>query len=561
MIGVAVLFVPLVAALIDINTRLKPKLDALGGNQQQTSSVIPAARGMIFDARGRVVAASRRVPDVFIDPALCDNVPALAEKLSPVLGVPAGDILRKVEERPNSRFVVVATGIDEVELQSIRALGERAVGVSERFERYYPLGRSMAHVLGFVGRDGAGLEGIERAFDSHLRGVDGRRATIRTAGRRAMWRAPDDGVEPIDGGHVMLTIDAELQRMLEEALARGIHVVEAKGGVAVAMNPQDGSVLAMVSYPDFDPNDAASASADQRRNRAITDPIEPGSTIKPFVAGAALDGGFVNLRERFNTHWGTYRLGRRTITDVSPQPSLDFRGILVKSSNIGMTQLAARVGNPTLHATMERYGFGRRTGVELIGEHPGVVYPLRKWTHYTNTSVAMGYEIMMTPLQLLAGFCAILNDGVTVPAHVVETRLNRNGEPLETEATQPGAVQALSENVARLLYQDILVDVIEEGSGKKAKVEGYRVCGKTGTPKLAYKDRLGYEPGAYLGVFLGAAPADKPAIAVVVLIRRPNPRINYYGGQVAAPVAREFLAEALPYLGVEPDNVLLTSGR
>jgi len=530
---ICTLFVGLGARLVHIHCGQGPELVASLENQRKGRSVVPARRGMILDARGRVVVANRRMPDVFVDATLVEDLDELAQALGARLGMEPSRIARRINQRRSSRYVVVARQVGEVEAEAVRDLGVPAVGLSDRAVRTYPLGASMAHVLGFVGREGHGLGGLELAFEEHLAGKDGLRATIRDARRRALRRIERMGLPPVDGGHLILTVDAEIQRVVEAALEGTRQTFEAACALAIVMSPKTGDILALACSPSFDPADASRVSEKIRRNRAVTDPVEPGSTFKPFIISGALDGGVVTLTDKIDCRKGTYRVGGRTIRDVSSHGVMTVAEVVTRSSNIGMAVIGQRMGPGALHEAMRRFGFGERTGIECPGEARGVVYPLDRWTSYSVTSVPMGYEIGITPIQLITGFCAIVNDGLLLRPRLVRELLRR-------------------------MSREVLVSVVEEGSGRRAKLAHYKSLGKTGTAKLTYSDRPGYEPGAYLSSFIGAAPADDPEIVVLVMVRRPNAELGYYGGTVSAPAVKTILEETLAYLQVPPDEKVAT---
>ncbi len=554
LVGSVVFLLALGGRLVYINTELRERLLTIAERQQQGGASIPARRGMILDARGRVVAATEQRPDVFVDPARVADVDKLAERLSPRVNLSPAKIAEKIRRRPQSRFVVIASGVDEITADAVRAMKDREVSLTERSARTYPLGDSMAHLLGWVGRDGAGLEGMEAAFDHHLRGKDGWRGTINDARRRALRRSDEEMAPPADGGHVVLTIDAEIQRIAEQALAAGVQRVEADDGIAIVMSPETGEILAMACYPTFDSNDPGSVPTDVRRNRAVTDPVEPGSTFKPFIVSGALEGSYISSTELIDCHMGTRTIGSRTITDVKPHGMMDVKGIITHSSNIGMSMIAERMGNPALHNTIRRFGFGTKTGIECPGEADGVVYPLKKWSKLSTASVGMGYEVLVTPLQLIAGFATIINDGVMLRPRIVKRLLGPGGETVKDFDSPQVVGRVISSKIGRYVALELLTSVVENGSGRGAKLEHYRVLGKTGTTKLTYKNRKEYEPGAYLATFVGAAPVERPALVAMVMIRRPNPKVAYYGSAVSAPAVGEILGKALPYLGVPSDN-------
>lgn len=545
-----------------INIALRDPLIKRAEEQRRSATVVPARRGMVMDRKGRVVASTEFLSDVFVDPTRIKDIEALAQKLAPPLNLTAERITARIRERSSSQYVVLATRVDEITEKAVRELNEPAVGLDSRPVRTYPLGTSMAHVLGWVGRDGGGMEGVELQFDAHLRGTPGRRATIRDVRRRGIMPADEEAVPPVDGGHVVLTIDAELQRITETALEAGVERVQAQSGVAVVMAPGTGDVLAMACYPAFDPASAAETPAKTRRNRAVTDPTEPGSTFKPFIASGALEGSYVSLTEHIDCHMGSKFFGSREIRDVKKCGMLDLRGILTYSSNIGMVTIAERMGNPALHNTIRRFGFGAPTGIEYPGESEGLVRPLKKWGRLSTQSVAMGYEISTTPLQLATAFSAIVNDGMLLRPKLLHQALSAEGDVVR-DNTQPVVVnRVIASKTAQLLTQDLLASVVEEGSGKQAKLDHYKVSGKSGTAKLPFENHKGYEPGAYMGAFLGASsirPGEPPELAVVVMIRRPDAKLGYYGGAVAAPVVGEILRFSLAYMQVPPDESMLAT--
>jgi cell division protein FtsI/penicillin-binding protein 2 len=320
------------------------------------------------------------------------------------------------------------------------------------------------------------------------------------------------------------------------------------------MSPKSGEILAMASLPTADPDEPSAGALGLRRNRALTDPVEPGSAFKPVIIAGALEGGFVTRHEQIDCENGTWHIPGRTVTDTVPYGTMDLKGIMVRSSNIGMTKIAQRMGNKPLHDTMRRFGFGTKTGIELPGESAGRVYPLSKWSGLSLSSVCIGYEVFVTPLQLVNAFATLINDGVLLRPRIVKALLTPDGE-MRASFDEPVPLQrAVSVDVARFVVHELLVAVVEDGSARIAQVGPYRVLGKTGTAKLPYRDRKGYEPGQYQSTFVGAAPAHDPLLVTLVMIRRPDASAGYYGSKVAAPAAGAILAESLAYLQVPPDE-------
>lgn len=551
LVGAALLF--LGGRVAWINVALSGELEARAARQLESASVLPARRGMILDRRGRVLAVSRQRPDVFVDCSLAKDLSELAAALGPRINRDADELAAHLEARRNSRYVVLARAVDEVTEGAVIGLDHPAVGVAQNEVRSYPHGKLLSHVMGIVSRDGRGIEGVELSFDRHLRGTPGRTGALRDARRRTLAWSDSGFVPPIDGGHVSLTIDAELQRLTEKNLAEGIDDFDAASGVAIVLDVASAEVLAMATYPTFDPNAPSESPPANRRNRALTDPVEPGSTFKPFIASGALAGGVIDTVQKFDCANGVKFFGPRRVQDTKPSGMLDLKGIITRSSNIGMAQIALLSGNELLHKTMVGFGFGSRTGVELPGEDSGLVYPLSKWNKlYSPTSVCQGYEVTATPLQLAAGMNALVSGGVWRQPTILRSLTTAAGERARSFRDPPAARQVIAPEAADYIARVCLRSVVENGSSKVVELDGYRVLGKTGTAKLTYKDRRGYEPGAYQSMFIGAAPAESPEIVTLVMIRRPDPQKGYYGATVAAPTAGRIFRDALGYMGIPP---------
>jgi len=341
---------------------------------------------------------------------------------------------------------------------------------------------------------------------------------------------------------------------VEQELADAVQSFRAKTGMAVVMSPKTGDVLAMASVPYFNPNYASQAEPDARRNRTVTDPTEPGSVIKPLIISAALAGGFVTKHERIDCHLGSHRFGNRVIKDVSPQGMADIKSIIIKSSNIGMAQIGERMGAQVLYETVRGFGLGACTGIECPGESAGVVHPLSAWGRMTTQSVSFGYEIGVTPLQLITAYTTLINEGVRIKPRLVRGLLDTDGEIAAWSEGPETLGRAAPAAIANYIRDELLVAVINEGSAASSMPERYRVLGKTGTTKLTEPGRKGYVSGQYQSTFIGAAPAADPEIIVLVMIRRPDPAIGYYGATVAAPSAGRMIEQVLAYLEVPPDR-------
>jgi cell division protein FtsI/penicillin-binding protein 2 len=547
-------FCGLVVRLHHINTSMAPRLLAIANAQQEMESVIPARRGSIRDARGRVLAGSKLRYSVFADPAQIEQPDELAAQLAPILDMDAGEIENEIRSSDAPRFCWLKRCVDDTQADAIRMLGSPGIGLRGEFQRHWPTTAAASQVLGFVSVDGDGLEGLELIHDDHLRGKPGRRSSLCDARRRPIGQGRDPLVEPQDGGHLVLTIDSVIQAMVEQRLRRQIDEYGAESGVAIVVRPSTGDILAMANEPTFDPARYNDFSLEMRRNRAITDPVEPGSTFKPFILTGALEGGFVNTRELIDCHNGLHHFGGRRMRDTKPHGLMTIRDIVIYSSNIGMGIIGTRMGNDALHDIITRFGFGSPTGIGLPGESTGIVLPVSQWNTYSTTSVTMGQELAITPLQLAMAFSAIVNDGRLVRPRIVRAKLAADYSVLETFEGPSVVRQSMAESTAKYLAEDVLAGVVARG-GKELDVGMYTMCGKTGTAQVPYiGERRGYRPGVYLSSFIGAAPVSDPQIVVLVMIQKPDASRGHYGRVVAGPAVRDIMRSTLRYLGVPEEE-------
>jgi cell division protein FtsI/penicillin-binding protein 2 len=406
-----------------------------------------------------------------------------------------------------------------------------------------------SQVLGYVGTDNHGLAGLELIYDAVITGKPGLRTVLRDA-RRGTAVSPDlFFTEPRPGGDLYLTLDAAVQHMVERELQRAVEQRRARRGSAVFLDPATGAVLAMASYPAFDPNEFERYAAGSWRNRTIMDAYEPGSTFKIVTAAAALESGLVHADDPFDCGMGSIVLSGITIHDHKRFGILSFADVIARSSNVGVIRAALIIGGERLYRTIVAFGFGRATGIDLPGENAGILHPLERWGPLTKAYVAFGQGVSVTPLQLAAAVAAVANGGSLLQPYVVDTV--RRGELLERRHPRPVVAArpisaATAEEVKRLLER-----VVTDGTGKTAAVAGYRVAGKTGTAQIPVPG--GYARHAYLPSFVGFAPADRPSLVGIVAVEAPQ-GMEYYGTQVAAPVFGTLVREVLLYLGVRPQR-------
>ena len=528
--------------------------------QQHQTQTIPARKGTIFDRNGFALAVTVQTQTLFVDPKFMQEsfsqpgrslveMDQAVERLARLIDRDPFEITQILSERFESRFVKVAEGLDERTCREIEKLNLPGVGLQPMNVRQYPMGSIAAHLLGGVGKDGHGLEGLELKFDRLLGGKDGNKRTLKDARRRPIWVAAEDYLPPQHGQHLILTIDANLQMIAEQELARTCQEFRARNGEVVVMDPRSGEILALANWPAFNPGTLEESTPEIRRNRCLTDPYEPGSTLKPFIVGPALADRVTRVNEVWTIPAITYRTayGRR-ITDVHHYGNLATWDGLVKSSNILMSMLAERMGNPRVHRALGGFGFGRPTGIELPGEDGGRLNPLRRWTKYSTQSVAQGYEIMVTPLQLARAFSAYANGGRLVQPTLVKGVLDADGQVVtKKKHTGPEMMPEVIDPVTAAEMKRILCDTVVRGTATKARDHTWNIFGKTGTAHIS-QGRGGYSDSKYTSSFLAGAPAEDPKMVVAFIIHEPDRKIAHYGGTVSAPGAAELIRRSLAYL-------------
>ena len=522
-------------------------LRAQGKRQTDTFVEIPAMRGAILDREGRTLAVNTVRYDVELDPTIAGfekEAGAFFEALSKLTGKPTAYFRQKVARRSSPRYVLLLRGVSAAQKEEMETWEIPGLMLKPRFARRYNYGTTAAHLLGHVDPDLKGLAGLELQYDAYLTGRPGRRAVQRD--RRGVRKAVPGGlvVEPKHGETLVLTIDLVRQTVLEEELARGVVESGARWGTAIAMDPRTGAVLAMANVPTYDPNRPSVAPRNARRNRAVTDRIEPGSTFKLVTAVAAVEQGVIALEDSVETGDGWIVIHGRTLRDTHAYGTITFADVLAKSSNVGTARVAMNLDPGVVYQYARSLGFGQKTWIDLPGEVAGLLKKPDRWSGTTLTSMSRGYEVDVTPLQVLTAYCALANGGLLVQPYVVAERRDPTGQIL-WRARQDSIRRAFNRKTARTLMP-AFERVVEAGTATRARIDGLRVAGKTGT---AIKTRDGnYDRGAHRASFVGFFPIEDPAVALIVVLD--EPKTSMYGGVVAAPV---FQRIATRWLGTFPD--------
>jgi cell division protein FtsI (penicillin-binding protein 3) len=517
-------------------------------SQQEKEIILDPRRGPILDRNGKELALSLDVDSVFADPAEVGEASSAARRLAPLLDLKASEVRSRLES--DRHFVWLKRKITPGLRQRIEALRISGIGFVRESRRYYPKQSLAAHVVGACGIDNQGQAGLEYAYNKSFKGTPGRMLFQRDGrGGRVLDRAR---TEPVPGAGLVLTLDEVIQHVAERELDASMSSTGASGAAVVVLRPRTGEVLALASRPTFDPNAFGSSPTEARRDRAVADFYEPGSTFKVITAAAALDTGRVRPDETIWCENGSLVVAQhRFHEDRLPFGSLTLTEVLAKSSNIGAIKIAQKVGSQDFIDVIRRFGFGRKTGLELAGESPGLLRDLPEWSGLSLASIAMGQEIGATPLQLAAALGAVANDGVWRQPYVVRETVAPDGRRVPAEPGETTLRRVIAASTARTLRR-MLQSVTVEGTGRAASVPGYSVGGKTGTAqKIDASGR--YARGRYVSWFAGFVPADQPALVIVVMVDEPK-GAQFHGGDVAAPVFEKIAQPVLQYLGVPPDH-------
>jgi cell division protein FtsI/penicillin-binding protein 2 len=512
-----------------------------------------ARRGDLLDNRGRVLATTTVGYRLFVDPDQVADLQTIAVDIAALIGEPPDEIDKKIIGRSSPRYAVIDHLLEPAQADAVREAKLAGVGLESRLVRSYPSGEAGAAVVGLVGFEHTGLSGAEHVFDDRLAPRDGRLTYLRDARRKALWIEPA-GYEPGDDGRdVRLSIDLVIQGIAEGHLAQGVERHNAGGGRVVVLDCVSGEILALCDVLGGRTGGTAIRDPGREihpalgRNRCVTDPYEPGSTMKPFVWAAVTESGRADPGEIIQTpESGPYRTGYgRLVRDVHSQGAITWQNVLVKSSNAGMSIVVERLGHDELREAIGRYGFGSETHCGVPGESPGLVTPPGRWSRYTQTSVAIGHEIAVTPVQLVTAFSAFARDGTLAPIRI--TAEDTSGMPFAFR--RRACSVAVADLVRRTLRQVML-----EGTGRPAQSQRYQLFGKSGTAQLPDPATGGYHEGRYVSNFIAGAPFAEPRIVVLCVIDDPEKSRGHYGGRVAGPIVRDIIDETLEYLGIPPDK-------
>ncbi|MCX7082762.1 MAG: penicillin-binding protein 2 [Methylococcales bacterium] len=528
----------LIGRAIDLQVFNKQFLKEEGDKRQIDDVSVSAYRGMITDRNGDPLAISTPVESVGVNPRELKFVKEQQIKqMEKLLSLPNGKISELIKQYAQRRFIYIARRVNPQISEQVKALKLEGVYFDREFKRFYPAGAVSAHLVGFTDFEDVGQEGMEFYYEKQLKGSEGSKRVVRD-GQRRIIEDIENIKEPISGKNIELSIDQRIQYLAYRELQLAVSLNKAKSGALVVLDAKNGEILAAVNQPSFNPNTKSSLSEGSHRNRALTDIFEPGSTVKPFVVAAALDGGYVSPSSMFVTN-GTYQIGRNTVKDVHNYGTLDLTHVIKKSSNIGVSMMALKMPPKYFWNIYHKLGFGVSAGSGFPGEAIGTMRDYKKWNDFDRAIMSFGYGLSSSALQLARAYTALADDGVL---HSVS---------LLKREEDDDAVRVFSAKTAKSVRKMMETVLMKDGTAYEGRVDGYTAAGKTGTVKKAGAG--GYTEKNYFAVFAGMAPATDPRLIIVVMIDEPSAG-QYYGGLVAAPVFSKVMAGALRILEVAPDQ-------
>lgn len=529
--------------IIDLQVVDRDFLKGQGDARSLRHIPIPAHRGLITDRNGEPLAVSTPVTTLWANPKEMQADKARWPDLAAALGQDPRKLSARLNQQAGKEFIYLVRGLTPEKGQQVLDLKVPGVYGLEEFRRFYPAGDVTAHMVGFTDLDDHGREGVELAYDEWLAGVPGKRQVIKD--RRGRLIKDVQVTKNAKAGKTLaLSIDLRLQYLATRELRNAIAEQEAKAGSLVIMDVKTGEVLAMVNQPTYNPNNRRSMLPAAMRNRAIIDVFEPGSTVKPLSMSAALESGRWKPSDKVEVYPGSLQIGRYTIKDVSRSegPILDLTGILINSSNVGMSKIAFDIGGEAIYRVMSQLGLGQYTGLGFPGERVGNLPNHREWRKAETATLSYGYGVSVTALQLVHAYAALANDGKMVPLSILKV----DGTPESTQVVPKDTAETI---------QGMLQQVIEAPRGVyRAQVPFYHVGGKSGTARKATVGSKGYTENAYRSLFAGFGPMSDPRYAVVVVIDEPS-KGGYFGGLVSAPVFSKVMSGTLRLMNVPPDNL------
>jgi len=515
-------------------------LISLAKKQHNQLVELEPRRGAIYDCNLKAQAFNMSMDSLYAVPNVIKNKESVISQLQPILGVERGYLTERINRKKS--FIWLVRKITPEKSQEIKVLNIKGLGFMKETKRIYPNSYLASHVIGFSGMDNIGLEGVERSFNNYLKGTPGWAIFLRDARLKKLdiW---EKMVLPQDGMDLVLTIDEVIQYIAERELDKAFKKSRAKGASIVVMDPHTGRILAMANRPTYDLNDHSGVSKDSMRNRAICDLFEPGSVFKIVTASAALEEKKVTESDVIFCENGAYPVAGRILHDHTAHGNLTFKQVIEESSNIGTVKVAQLLGPDTVYRYLKAFGFGAKLGVDLSGEISGLIIPVRSWSKSSIINIPMGQGVGVTALQLVSAISVIANGGQLMKPYIIDSVRDNQGRIIKQN--KPVLIRKVISVDTAMRIKKILTGVIEEGTGRLAKVLGFSAAGKTGTAQKLEANGT-YSHDKFIASFIGFAPAEDPLLAVVVTVD--EPRGSYYGGVVAAPVFQKVAGDVIRYL-------------
>ena len=553
------IFIRLVVLMVFDHDMLSRKAE----QQYLRTRTLKAQRGIIWDRAMRPLSINIETDSLYAVPSQVNNVKELSVKLASVIKVSAKKLNKKLLIKKDKSFMWLARKMDVDTANKVHKLKKnihfKEIGILREAKRFYPNGHIASHVVGYTDIDNEGLGGIELQFNDYMKGS----ARKIYSGKDARGQSLSGGIEEsILGDNLLLTIDENLQNIVEREIEHAVKIWKAESAVAIMMNPVTGEILAMANRPTFNPNFARFSKAQNRRNRTITDIYEPGSTFKIILASASIEEKAVTPHQRFDVSQGFIKVPGGIIRDDHKFNILTFSEIIQKSSNVGAVQIGLKLGKKRFYKYIRKFGFGEKTGINLPGEVRGIVRSIKNWSGRSLAALSIGHEIAVTPLQILRAYAAIANGGTLMKPYIVSEIISSEGEVVKRFSPTIER-RVISQKTARII-SDILKTVVEEGgTAQSASIMGNLVAGKTGTAQIIDPKTGRYSKHDFISSFVGFVPADNPKIALIVIVYKPKG--SKYGGVVAAPVFKNIIEHSFVYLNIPMErgknHVILVSQR